>query len=353
MRKEIYRMDRDLGLKLLRRSAFIHIASVSSKGAPVSKTVHGVVVGNFIAFHGAPAGEKMDMVGQPAVVSAEEIIAQIPSYFVDPQRACPATTYYESVQIHGVIERVQEADAKAKALTALMDRFQPEGGHAPIDPYNELYRKAVAGIMVCQVSLEKMEAKGKLGQNRTDQELQAILEKLWARGAPGDARAIDRVVEANPHVPLPAFLAPPAGGRLCCALQSEDAPAAARLLQSAFWNRGIPLERLSQAQVNSQAWVGARDARGAIIATARALSDGVKFANIYDVVVAPEWQGRGIGKALVRLLLDHPAVRSANTVWLGTRDAQGLYARFGFIDLVKAPPRPYPSTEMVLLRNRF
>ena len=73
---------------------------------------------------------------------------------------------------------------------------------------------------------------------------------------------------------------------------------------------------------------------------------------IYDVIVAPEWRRRSLGRTLVRLLLDHPAVRGASQVRLGTRDAQRLYAGFGFVPRDQLPPRAYPTTEMVLDRDR-
>lgn len=84
--------------------------------------------------------------------------------------------------------------------------------------------------------------------------------------------------------------------------------------------------------------------------TARAISDGSKYAWVYDVMVAPNWQGRGIGKTLMRLLLGHPRVRDSMAVFLSTRDAQDLYAKFGFLDRALLPPKPYPSTEMILRR---
>ena len=39
---------------------------------------------------------------------------------------------------------------------------------------------------------------------------------------------------------------------------------------------------------------------------------------------------KGIGKALVQALLDHPDLRSVSTWMLNTSDAHNLYARFGF-----------------------
>ena len=55
-----------------------------------------------------------------------------------------------------------------------------------------------------------------------------------------------------------------------------------------------------------------------------------------------------MGQAIVRLLLDHPAVRRAKTVWLGTRDAHGLYRRFGFVD---GGPVQMPGASMMILRR--
>jgi len=88
---------------------------------------------------------------------------------------------------------------------------------------------------------------------------------------------------------------------------------------------------------------------GALVGSARAVSDG-RTAWIYDVVVAPAQRGRGLGKRLTALLLDHPAVRGAPMVMLKTRDAQGLYARFGFADAALEPKRWPGSSDMVLRR---
>lgn len=52
--------------------------------------------------------------------------------------------------------------------------------------------------------------------------------------------------------------------------------------------------------------------------------------DIDNVVTDGEHRGKGIGKALVRALLDHPDLRSVSTWMLNTSDAHELYARFGF-----------------------
>jgi nitroimidazol reductase NimA-like FMN-containing flavoprotein (pyridoxamine 5'-phosphate oxidase superfamily)/ribosomal protein S18 acetylase RimI-like enzyme len=352
MRKEIYRMAPAEALALLARAPAVHLATTTPDGLPLARTVHGVVVGDAVAFHGAPAGEKVDSIGRPAVVWAEEVVASIPSYFVDPERACPATTYYRSVQVHGPIEEVADSRAKTAVLAALMARFQPEGGHVPIDPGHPLYRKAVAGILVLRVPFERLDGKAKLGQNRGPAERAHILERLWARGGPGDPRAVDLVRAGNPDTPVPAFLACPEGASLACALGPEDAPAAADLMEGTYWNVGFTRAEIVAAHAGSPAWVGARDPAGRLVASARAIGDGAKRAWIYDVVVAPAWRRRGLGGALLRLLLDHPGVRGARQVWLQTRDQQRLYARFGFVERADLSPRGGERSTMVLERRR-
>ena len=66
------------------------------------------------------------------------------------------------------------------------------------------------------------------------------------------------------------------------------------------------------------------------IAFARVITDRAVFAYLADVFVVPEFRGRGISKALMRAILDHPDLLNLRVFLLGTRDAHGLYAQFGF-----------------------
>lgn len=330
MRREIFRSPRDAALALLRRAPFVHLAGLDDDGAPVFRTVHGVVVGERLCFHGAPAGEKMAVIGKRVVLQAEEVVAEVPSWFMDPVRACPATTLYESAQVHGVLERIDDIHEKAQVLQALMERYQPEGRHRPITATDPLYANAVKGILILGVSLAALDGKSKLGQNRTPDEVSALVENLWRRGAPGDARAVDLVLGANPAVPVPAFLAAPRGISLRAALDPTFLDAACDLLAGAYWNSDVSREAIARAHRGSSAWVGALDEDDELVATARALADGAKWGTIYDIIVREDWRRRGVGQALVRLLLEHPALRGCTRVGLRTRDAQTLYARFGF-----------------------
>jgi GNAT superfamily N-acetyltransferase len=74
---------------------------------------------------------------------------------------------------------------------------------------------------------------------------------------------------------------------------------------------------------------------GDLVGFCRALSDGVALAYLADVFVLPAHTGRGLGTALVAAMVDGPGVPEMRWM-LHTRDAHGLYERFGFSP--EAPP---------------
>ena len=71
-----------------------------------------------------------------------------------------------------------------------------------------------------------------------------------------------------------------------------------------------------------------------LIAAARATSDGVYYATVFDVVVAPEHQGHGVGRMLLEgLLAKLPFERIFLTSVFGKED---FYAKFGFLPQTNA-----------------
>jgi ribosomal protein S18 acetylase RimI-like enzyme/nitroimidazol reductase NimA-like FMN-containing flavoprotein (pyridoxamine 5'-phosphate oxidase superfamily) len=363
-RERFFRMSQADAIALLASAPAVHLATTTPAGAPVLRTLHPVVVDDAVCFHAAQVGEKAESLGRACVLAAEEVVAAIPSYFVDAERACPATTLYRSVQVHGPLETVDDEVGKTRVLAALMAKFQREGGHVPIEPahpaYAALYDKQVASILILRVPLRDVDGKAKLLQNRSPDERVRILERLWTRGADGDDRAIELIRAANPDTPTPRFLKfeqpfEKSNGRsipatLHCALDARDVAQATELLAPEYWNDVHPRERIAAAIAQSDVFVGAR-VDGRLVACARAISDGNKYAWVYDVVVAPEWRGGGLGEAVMRLCLDHPRVRGAARVLLQTRDAQPLYRKLGFIEEAEAPPRPYRSTSMLRIQR--
>jgi GNAT superfamily N-acetyltransferase len=102
------------------------------------------------------------------------------------------------------------------------------------------------------------------------------------------------------------------------------------LSTKAYWARWRTRDIVEQ-QVKS-AWrvlAAYERSSGSMVGFLRAVSDGCAMAYLADVFVLPQHRGRGLGEWLVRAMIeDGPGVHFR---WsLHTRDAQGLYAKFGF-----------------------
>lgn len=107
-----------------------------------------------------------------------------------------------------------------------------------------------------------------------------------------------------------------------------DFKATSDLLIATYWGGKRTEEINRRAFANSICAIALVDGRQ--VGFARASGDRAVFARISDVIVWPEHRGKGIAKALVAALLDHPELKSVSTFMLNTSDAHGLYARFGF-----------------------
>lgn len=96
-----------------------------------------------------------------------------------------------------------------------------------------------------------------------------------------------------------------------------------------FWAKNRRLEDLETAIANSEpvisVWDGDR-----LIGFARATSDGVYRAMLWDVVIHPSYQGRGLGRKLVETVLSHPRIRRVERVLLTTTNQREFYERMGF-----------------------
>jgi GNAT superfamily N-acetyltransferase len=69
------------------------------------------------------------------------------------------------------------------------------------------------------------------------------------------------------------------------------------------------------------------------IGFARVVTDHATFAYLADVFILESHQGHGLGKWLVQTILEHPELQGLRRWILATRDAHGLYAKFGFAAL--------------------
>jgi len=109
-----------------------------------------------------------------------------------------------------------------------------------------------------------------------------------------------------------------------------DVPLIHRFLSNeAYWSPGIPRETVERAIAGSLCFGGYVKGAGQV-AFARVISDFATFAYLADVFVLAEHRGRGYSKQLVAAVMAHPQLQGLRRFMLGTWDAHGLYAQFGF-----------------------
>ncbi len=99
------------------------------------------------------------------------------------------------------------------------------------------------------------------------------------------------------------------------------------LSEKAYWAKGRPLETVRRSIEHSLCF-GAY-VEGRQVGFARVVTDYATFAWLADVFVLEAYRGRGVGKALMQAVQDHPDLRELR-ILLATRDAHGLYAQYGF-----------------------
>ncbi len=115
---------------------------------------------------------------------------------------------------------------------------------------------------------------------------------------------------------------------------SEPTPSDFQQLQalfqgSAFWAQNRTVADLEIAIAHSHPIISVWD-QDHLMGFARATSDGIYRATIWDVVVHPEYRGAGLGRQLVQTVLAHPHLKRVERVYLMTTHHQNFYKRIGF-----------------------
>lgn len=111
------------------------------------------------------------------------------------------------------------------------------------------------------------------------------------------------------------------------------------LSKRSYWAKGRSREKIERS-ISHTLCFGVYDASDRQVGFARVLSDFAVFAWIMDVFILEEYRGRGLGKLLMKAIMEHPALQDLERWGLGTKDAHGLYAQFGF------RPLRTPETKM-------
>lgn len=108
-------------------------------------------------------------------------------------------------------------------------------------------------------------------------------------------------------------------------------------LTNCYWAKGVPREVVARS-IDHALCFGVYDGSGAQVGFARVISDFATIAYIGDVFVLESHRGQGLGKWLMEMITQHPALQGLRRWMLTTRDAHALYTRVGFTP-VRFPER--------------
>ena len=100
------------------------------------------------------------------------------------------------------------------------------------------------------------------------------------------------------------------------------------LSTESYWAKGRSRQTVERLIAEASRVIGIYDGDRQI-AFARTLTDGVSFGWLADVFVLGSHRGKGVGVELVREAIENSPVKPRRWI-LGTADAHGLYAKFGF-----------------------
>ena len=109
------------------------------------------------------------------------------------------------------------------------------------------------------------------------------------------------------------------------------------LSNHSYWAENIPLEIVERSIENSMAFGVYYQEESTLkqVGFCRVISDLSTFAYLADVFILEEYRGQGLSKFLVETVLKHSDLQGLRRWTLGTRDAHGLYAQYGFMPLDK------------------
>jgi len=105
------------------------------------------------------------------------------------------------------------------------------------------------------------------------------------------------------------------------------------LHDESYWANGVPRELVARsiaASLNFGLFEGEAGRGGTQIGFGRVVSDFATFAWLCDVFVLPAYRGRGLATWLIGMVVEHPDLQVQRGFALATRDAHGLYAKFGW-----------------------
>ncbi len=99
-------------------------------------------------------------------------------------------------------------------------------------------------------------------------------------------------------------------------------------LRRSYWAKDITLKTVEDSIKNSLCLGIYQEDRQ--VGFARVITDYATFAYLADVFILENYQGRGLARLMLEFISDHPKLQNLRRWMLATKDAHGLYSKYGF-----------------------
>lgn len=106
-------------------------------------------------------------------------------------------------------------------------------------------------------------------------------------------------------------------------------------LRTTYWAENIPLATVENSIRHSLCF-GVYHQELGQVGFARVITDQTSFAYLADVFILPEHRGKGLSQELMAYIHAQPELQGLRRWMLVTRDAHGLYEKFGWGPLPEA-----------------
>lgn len=101
-----------------------------------------------------------------------------------------------------------------------------------------------------------------------------------------------------------------------------------QFISSCYWAKNRSLLTIEQSIENSLCYGVYSNKQQ--IGFARIITDFTTCALLCDIFIDKQWQGKGVGKQLLEIILSAPLTTNVKFWCLATRDAHNLYKKFNF-----------------------
>jgi transcriptional regulator len=107
------------------------------------------------------------------------------------------TSYYAAVQAICRATVIDDPDALAAILRMQLAHFQPDGGHAAVEPGDTVYGRNLSAIRGLELAIVDVRAKFKFGGNKTAEHRLRIADQLARRDRPNDRAAREHLLRRH------------------------------------------------------------------------------------------------------------------------------------------------------------